>query len=205
MVEASCVCHAVHPPVLDLPIHSRDVADGGGLDIGHEDFETRRTLVDPRRACPRSSLSRPRSADPEASCSSHRAADEASHLHDMCPRTGRAAPAPVGWLLVRRIHPSHSQHRTYAIGSHLRVSLAVSHTTTCRRNRTVLRTLDRRHWSKPMIGNEAVSSAGASKQRTKEPPSRRGGSLVWRASVAGAPVLLEYRSRHRPAADQAER
>jgi hypothetical protein len=75
---------------------------------------------------------------------------------------------------------------------------------TCRKA-TVLRTLDRRHWSKPMIGNEAVSSAGASKRRTKEPPSRRGGSLVWRASVAGAPVLLEYRSRHRPAADRPER
>jgi hypothetical protein len=33
--------------------------------------------------------------------------------------------------------PAQSQHRTYAIGSHLRVSLAVSHTTTCRRNRTL--------------------------------------------------------------------
>jgi hypothetical protein len=67
----------------------------------HEHFETRRTLVDPRRACPRSSLSRLGSAEPEASCSSHRAADEASHLHDVRPRTGRAAP--VGWLLVHRI------------------------------------------------------------------------------------------------------
>jgi hypothetical protein len=29
--------------------------------------------------------------------------------------------------------------------------------------------------------------------------------LVWRASVPGAPVLHEHRSRHRPAADRAER
>ena len=35
--------------------------------------------------------------------------------------------------------PAHSQHRTCAIGSHLRVSLAVSHTRTFRRNRTVER------------------------------------------------------------------
>jgi hypothetical protein len=44
---------------------------------------------------------------------------------------------------------------------------------------TVLWTLDRRHWSKRMIGNEVVSSAGASEQRTKEPPSRPGGSMVF--------------------------
>jgi hypothetical protein len=69
---------------------------------------------------------------------------------------------------------------------------------------TVLWTLDRRHWSKRMIGNEVVSSAGASEQRTKEPPSD-GAVLVWRASVAGASVLHEHRSRHRPAADRAER
>jgi hypothetical protein len=44
------------------------------------------------------------------------------------------------------------------------------------RKATVLRTLDRRHWSKPIIGNE-VSSAGASKQRIKNRPAD--GVVLW--------------------------
>jgi hypothetical protein len=56
-------------------------------------------------------------------------------------------------------------------------------------------------WSKAMVGNEVVSSAAAGKQRTKEPPQQTGRFFwFWRASVAGAPVLLEYRARHTPAA-----
>jgi hypothetical protein len=68
----------------------------------------------------------------------------------------------------------------------------------------VLRTLDRRHWSKPMIENEAVSSGGASEQRTKEPPSD--GAVLGLASLScRRSGSVEYRSRHRPAADRAER
>jgi hypothetical protein len=53
----------------------------------------------------------------------------------VCRRTG--ALRLFGWLLVRWIHPSpQPAPRTCAIGLHLRVSLAVSHTRTCRRNRT---------------------------------------------------------------------
>ena len=59
-----------------------------GLDMGHEGFETRHTSSIRVERAPRSSLSRLGSADPKASCSSHRAADEASHLHDVRPRTG---------------------------------------------------------------------------------------------------------------------
>jgi hypothetical protein len=61
-------------------------------------------LLDSRRACQRSSISRLGSDDPKASRSSHRATDEASHPHDVSPRTGRAAS--VGWIVVRRIQPS---------------------------------------------------------------------------------------------------
>jgi hypothetical protein len=38
------------------------------------------------------------------------------------------------------------------------------------RSGTVLRTLDRRHWPRPIVGNE-VSSAGASKQRIQNRPA----------------------------------
>jgi hypothetical protein len=36
--------------------------------------------------------------DPEVSCSSHRAADEASHLHDVCPRTGAMRLSAGYWF-----------------------------------------------------------------------------------------------------------
>jgi hypothetical protein len=80
------------------PIHFRDVADGAGLEIGHEDFETGRTLVDPRCACPRSSISRLGPAEPEASCSSHRAADEASTFTTCASGKARCACRLANWF-----------------------------------------------------------------------------------------------------------
>jgi hypothetical protein len=57
---------------IDLSIHSRDVADAGGLDIGHDDFETRHSAIATARlreaewlAAQGSALRR--SADPDTS------------------------------------------------------------------------------------------------------------------------------------------
>jgi hypothetical protein len=93
-------CDMGHPSNTHLvdPL-SRDVADGV--------VSTSITRIS-RRIAPASSvpplLTRLGSADPEASCSSHRATDEASHLHDVRPRTG--ALRLFGWLWFRRTHPS---------------------------------------------------------------------------------------------------
>jgi hypothetical protein len=57
---------------------------------------------------------------PRGVCSSHRAADEASHLHYVCPRQV-ALRLSAGYWFAGSI-PVPSQHRTCAIGSHLRVS-----------------------------------------------------------------------------------
>jgi hypothetical protein len=55
-----------------------------------------RNASHPRRSA--SSMPTLLNPDPEVSCSSHRAADEASHLYDVCPRTGALRLSAGYWF-----------------------------------------------------------------------------------------------------------
>jgi hypothetical protein len=70
-----------------------------------------------------------------------------------------------------------------------------------RRKPTVLRTLDWRHWSKAQDRERSgVRCWSKPAKKRKNRPADGAVHLVWPASVAGAPVLLEYRGWQPPAA-----
>jgi hypothetical protein len=81
-----------------------------GLDIDHEHFMTGRTLVDPRRAhAPQS----PGSGQPTPRRHAARTAtDEASHLHDVCPRTGALRLSAGYWFAGSIPVPAKHRERT---------------------------------------------------------------------------------------------